>query len=213
MLSLGVGKILRELCLLERPISQAEIACSTGCSTSLVNKVMAALERKRLVHKPTGRTVAVANLEYLLLYWAFRRDIEDDPRELLETSLAAPELEEQAWRTCPQLAFTAFTAARLAGAYPTPYADVYAYDFSEGSKDFDLPKGRNSRLVLLRVKDYHLRSKTTLSSGLGVVPTRQAYVDLLSIATWEAKYAAMSLSGVDPHLPLIGSRSEMEEYL
>jgi len=63
------------------------------------------------------------------------------------------------------------------------------------------------------VNDDHLRSKTTLSNGLRVVPTRQAYVDLLSIATWEAKYAAMSLSTVDPHLPLIGSRSEMGEYL
>ncbi len=199
--------------MLERPVSQVEIARVTGCSASMVSKVVGMLGRKRIVHKPAKRRVAVANLEYLLLYWAFRRDIEDDPRTLLETSLAAQEVEEHAGRSCPQLAFTAFSAARVVGAYPAPYSDVIAYDLSNGSCELDLPKGRSSTLVLLRADDAHLGSKTMLKDGLRVVPIRQAYVDLLSLGTWEAKYAAMSLAGIDTCLPLIGSRPEITEYL
>ncbi len=80
------------------------------------------------------------------------------------------------------------------GVYETPYSEVYAYDLCEESRDLHLPKGSNSRLHLLPLADKHLASKTVSKGRLKVVPIRQAYVDLLSIATWEAKYAAMSLS-------------------
>ena len=213
MLSPGIAKIVRELSLIEEPVSQAEIARATGCSGSLVSKVVGTLQRKRIIHKPTRTTVAVANLQYLLLYWAFRRDMEDDQRTFVATSLGSAELEETLRGTHDGLVFTGFSAARAVGSYRTPYSEVYAYDLTGATDELDLPRGRNSTLVILRWDDEHLRVRSMLRNGLRVAPVRQAYVDLLSISTWEAKYAAMSLSEADPLLPLIGTRSEMGEYL
>jgi hypothetical protein len=209
----GIARILRELSLTDEPVSQAQIAQSTACSRSMVSKVVGMLQRKRLVHRPTRSTVAVANLQYLLLYWAFRRDLEDDRRTIVETSLGGMELEDSLGETQDELAFTSFSAARAWGSYRTPYSEIYAYDLAGASDGLDLPRGRNSTLVMLRWDDEHLKRRSMLRNGLRVVPVRQAYVDLLSISTWEAKYAAMSLSQIDPLLPLIGTRSEMGEYL
>ncbi len=213
MLSLGIARILRELTLVNEPVSQARIAESTGCSRSMVSKVVGMLQRKRLVHRPTRSTVAVANLQYLLLYWAFRRDLEDDRRTIVESSLEAVELEEALGGTRDGLAFTGFSAARAWASYRTPYSEVYVYDLLGASDGLDLPRGHNSRLIMLRWDDEHLKRSSILRNGLRVVPVRQAYVDLLSISTWEAKYAAMALSEADPLLPLIGTHSEMGEYL
>jgi len=213
MLPPATGRILRELCTLKGPTSQAEIAQAVGCSRSLVTKVVGMLERKRYLHKPTRTSVALANPQYLVLYWAFQRDLEDDPRIVLETSLESLEIEDSISDVSSEIAFTAYTAARMWGAYETPYSEVYAYDLSGEPRDLDLPKGKSSRLSLLPLVDQHLASRTVSKGKLRIVPIKQAYVDLISIATWEAKYAAMSLSKVDPHLPLIGSRPEMGEYL
>ena len=210
MLPASTGKILRELCAIKGPTSQSDIARAVGCSRSLVAKVVRSLEKKRYVHRPTRTTVAVANRQYLILYWAFRRDLEDDPWMVSETSLGTMELEGSLGT---DIVFTAFSAARIMGAYETPYSDVYAYDPSGGTSSRGIPGGRRSRLHLLTTEDEHLRSIRESKEGLATVPVEQAYVDLLSIGTWEAKYAAMSLSRVDPHLPLIGSRAEMGEYL
>jgi len=58
----------------------------------------------------------------------------------------------------------------------------------------ELPKGTQCELRLFPVSDDHLASRKLSSGWLEVVPVRQAYVDLISIGTWEAKYAALALS-------------------
>ena len=120
MIPRGVQRILRELCMLQEPVQQKEIAHATHCSPSLVAKIMKILVKKKYIHHPTRTTVAVANQQYLILYWAFKRDLEDEILTSKETSLTPSDLENEVIKAVPRSAFTAFTAAKIIGVQESP---------------------------------------------------------------------------------------------
>lgn len=211
MIPSNIQKIYRELCELNGMVSQKEIAKRCNCSLSYVNKVIKVLKNKKYIHQPLRNRISVLNFQNLLLYWAFKRDLEDEKIKIIRTNYKPLELEKEAGRAFKNHVFGLFTAASALGIKIVPYNDVYIYSMNENIKK--IKEGNKARLIIITTDDNHLFSKSKIIDSKRIAPASQTFVDLASLNTWESKYTAMKISEIDSKYPVFGTKKELEELL
>lgn len=214
MIPVNSQKIYRELCELNGMVSQKEIARRCNCSLSYVNKVIKVLKNKKYIHQPFRNRISVLNFQNLLLYWAFKRDFEDEKIKIIRTNYKPLELEKEAGRAFKNHVFGLFTAASALGIKIVPYNDVYIYsNCKQNQVTMKIKEGNKARLIIITTDDNHLFSKSKIIDSKRIAPASQTFVDLASLNTWESKYTAMKISEIDSKYPVFGTKKELEELL
>lgn len=200
MIGVKLQRVYRQL-LLSPETTQKKLAEKCGCSIAFVSKVVERLKKKKIAHQPLRNRIAVLRLADLLMLWAFTRDIEDEKTMRMQTSMATPELEK--WVRQKGGVLTGLSAAKHYKALETPYEEVFAY-----GKNLKPPHGSRAVLCVLP-QDEHLQK----TASQGFAPEAQVFADLVSINTWEAKYAALSLAKKTLGFPLFGTYEEIMEIM
>ncbi len=211
MIGVKSQKIYRLLCETPGMISQIEIAERCDCSLSYVSKVLNTLKRKKYVHQPYKNRVSVLNFQSLLLLWAFTRDIEDEAIEHIRTRYSPSELEDVIPNIFDEYVLGLFSSARVHGIEEVPYNDVFAYlNKREMRKLVRIEPGNKSKLVVIISREEQTDSMRKVINDKNFTKLSQTFVDLVSLNTWESKYTALKISGIDERYPIFGSIKEME---